>query len=673
MKLRFKITLMVTSFSVLVMFFMSIFYGNYLLQDRYRQTSKRLLEKSYDLAFYIEGHLLDDLSVVKTIQSAHEVEQELLVSNAKYINLSKQEIKDKLSKLNKTWMSKIDKNDPFVKKYTDNKLANFLKKQKKVSPGLYGEIFITNKYGAMIAATGKLTTLEHDYKYWWKECYANGVGKVFFDDRGFDDSVKGYVIGIVSPIKKDGEIIGIIKANINVQSLLSYVLKRYDKKHEGIAKIVRTKGLIVYEENTIPLSARVPKKLSILLKSLKSGVTDIKISKHEKIAAYSPVKLSLNRKDIIFGGIKNSIDHKLGNDGEIWHVVIEKDKDTIFNKVFEDMKNLMIIEFGFIFLLAIVLFLIVDRMSVPLYKLSQIVKKIGQGEKDIKIEPESNDEVGELAISFRDMLKNLDKTTASRDELKQEIKKRIEAQKELKKKDELLIAQSKQAAMGEMIGMIAHQWRQPISVISMAVNNIMIDIELDGLKEENIKECSNEILEETKYLSQTIDDFRNFFKPKKEKETLLVQNLFDNTYKIVGKSFENNDIELNFSGDGEQSIAVYGSELLQVFINILNNAKDALRDTQRVDKKVTISTCKKKSNIIFEFYDNAGGIKEEIISKIFEPYFSTKDEQNGTGLGLYMSKMIIEKHMLGKIWVENRSDGACFMIELPINSKESSV
>ena len=417
----------------------------------------------------------------------------------------------------------------------------------------------------------------------------------------------------------------------------------------------------------------MPKKLSILLKSLQSGVADIKVSSHDEIVAYSPVKLTLNREDIIFGGIKNSIGHKLGNDGEIWHVVIEKDKDMIFNKVFDNTKNLMVIEFGFILLLAIALFLIVDRMSVPLYKLSQVVKKIAQGEKDIKIEPESNDEVGELAISFRDMLKNLDKTTASRDELKEEIKKRIEAQKELKKKDELLMAQSKQAAMGEMISMIAHQWRQPISVISMAVNNIMIDMELEELKEENIKSCSRDILEETKYLSQTIDDFRDFFKPKKEKETLLVQNLFDNVYKIVGKSFENNDIELSFLGDGEQSIAVYSGELLQVFINILNNAKDALKDAQAVDKKVTISTCKKKNNIILEFCDNAGGIKEEIKGKIFEPYFSTKDEKNGTGLGLYMSKMIIEKHMLGKIWVENRGNGACFMIELPINSKENSV
>jgi len=207
----------------------------------------------------------------------------------------------------------------------------------------------------------------------------------------------------------------------------------------------------------------------------------------------------------------------------------------------------------------------------------------------------------------------------------------------------------------------------------MAVNNIMIDVELDELKEENIRECSNEILEETKYLSQTIDDFRNFFKPKKEKETLLVQNLFNNVYKIVGKSFENNDIELNFSGEKEQSITAYSNELLQVFINILNNAKDALRDVQVEDKKVVISTCKKKNNIIFEFCDNAGGIEEEIIGKIFEPYFSTKDEKNGTGLGLYMSKMIIEKHMLGKIWAENRGDGVCFVIELPINSKESNV
>ena len=667
MKLRYKITLIVTAFSLFVMFVMIVLYTNYLLEDRFEQTRERLLYESDNLAGHIQSDLLSALSVVKTMQSAGKVQKVLLESNAKYEKLSKGMVKKKLSKLNKIWMNTYSAKSPFILQYTDNKLAKYLREQKRVLPGAYGEIFVTNKFGALVAATEKLTTFEHDFKYWWKEGYDHGHGKVFFDDRGYDDSVGGYVIGIVSPIKKDGQIIGIIKANINVQPLLSKALRKYNKLSETQAKVVRSKGLIVYEKGFPPLSTRVSPKLTKRLEELKDGVTDMKIFDKEKIVAYAPVKLSLNDKNIVFGGKKRSIDHLLGNDGEIWSVVIEKDKDAIFNKVLPRINNLLLIGLFFIILLAIVLFIIVDRVSSPLSRLSEVVKKIGRGERDIKIEQESNDEVGELAKSFKDMFENLKKTTASRDELEKEVEKRVEAQKKLKERDEMLIAQSKQAAMGEMIGMIAHQWRQPISIISMAINNIMVDMELDELKEESVRECSSEILNETRYLSQTIDDFRNFFKPNKEKEVVLVQELYDDVYKLIGKSLENNNIELSFLGDTNLKVKTYGRELLQVFINILNNAKDALIESSRDEKKISILTCKEKKSIVFELCDNAGGVKKAIISKIFDPYFSTKDEKNGTGLGLYMSKTIVEKHLLGDIWVENRDNGACFVVKIPIN------
>ena len=243
---------------------------------------------------------------------------------------------------------------------------------------------------------------------------------------------------------------------------------------------------------------------------------------------------------------------------------------------------------------------------------------------------------------------------------------------ELIKSKDLMLAQSKQAAMGEMISMIAHQWRQPISVIGMSVNNILIDIELEELKEQSVKECANEIIEETEYLSKTIDDFRNFFRPDKKRETVSIRTLFESVVKLVGKAFENNNIELEFLGDLDVEIYIYRSEFLQVILNILNNAKDAFSDLDMDGKKVTVSF-KRQDNLLFKICDNASGISKEIISKIFDPYFSTKLEKNGTGLGLYMSKIIVQKHLFGTIWAENQRDGgACFMIELPLETGESS-
>ncbi len=671
MKLRFKITFIVIVLAIVIIMIMALFYANYLFEDKIKQVKDKLSYDSRDLASHIESNLLDGLDIVKTMQSAYVIEQTLSLDNAKYNNMSKQKIDKKLLEFNKKWMMS-DANNSFIRQYTDNRLARYLKKQKNTLPGVYGEIFITDKYGGLVASTGKLTTFKHNQKYWWKESYNHGYGKVFFDDRGFDDSVEGYVLGIVVPIKKSKKIIGIIKANINVQSLLDKTVETYNKLHVGTVKLVRSKGLVVYEANLPPLSTRISHKLLEKLMTLKSGITQMKIFEETMVVAYSPVKLSMDRKDIVFGGKKRSIDHLLGNDGEIWHIVIQKDRDEILDKVWFDIKNLINIGLGFIVLLAFVLFIVIDKMSLPLRRLSDIAKRVGRGERDIEIEPESDDEVGELAVSFGDMLEDLKRTTASRNELEAEIKKRIEIQKELKRQGEILIAQSKQAAMGEMIGMIAHQWRQPISIVAMAVNNILVDLELDELTEESVRECANEILSETQYLSQTIDDFRNFFKPNKAKETIAVQQLYDNTYKIMGKSLENNNIELNFSGDLMIDIKTYAKELVQVFINILNNAKDALVDYDLSRKKIFISVNKQKNSVIFKFCDNAGGVKEEIMDRIFEPYFSTKEEKNGTGLGLYMCKNIVEKHLKGKIWVKNEENGTCFMIKLPTDLKENS-
>lgn len=249
--------------------------------------------------------------------------------------------------------------------------------------------------------------------------------------------------------------------------------------------------------------------------------------------------------------------------------------------------------------------------------------------------------------------------------IKQEITKEIFLKKELHNKEELMIAQSRHAAMGEMISMIAHQWRQPIAVIAMGANNIMADIELDMLNNESLKDGLNEIITQTKYLSQTIDDFKNFFKPNKEKDLVSVQEVIEEALKVMGKLLESINITVIQEYKSNIQIYTYSKELLQVFINIIRNAKEALREKKEDNRIITINEYLKNDNIIIEISDNAGGIEENIIGKVFEPYFTTKKEV-GTGLGLYMSKTIIEKHMNGKLTVYNKPAGACFKIEFPI-------
>ncbi|MEA3384015.1 MAG: HAMP domain-containing sensor histidine kinase [Campylobacterota bacterium] len=242
--------------------------------------------------------------------------------------------------------------------------------------------------------------------------------------------------------------------------------------------------------------------------------------------------------------------------------------------------------------------------------------------------------------------------------LRKYIKKVIE-------QEEIMIAQSRHAAMGEMISMIAHQWRQPLSVIAMGANNIIADIELDMLDEKALHDGSMKILEQTQELSKTIDDFKNFFRPIKTVEDIYPEDIFNDAFNVIGKSLQNNEIVVIKEFKNGKKIKTYSRELMQVFINIIKNAKEVLVENKIKDKKIYI-TIKDTENLIeISICDNAGGIKPDIIDKIFNPYFSTKHEKNGTGLGLYMSKTIIEKHLHGKIEVRNSNDGACFTIKLP--------
>ncbi|RXJ89412.1 hypothetical protein CRV01_07985 [Arcobacter sp. CECT 8983] len=248
--------------------------------------------------------------------------------------------------------------------------------------------------------------------------------------------------------------------------------------------------------------------------------------------------------------------------------------------------------------------------------------------------------------------------------IKQEITKELKLQEELKDKEELMIAQSRHAAMGEMISMIAHQWRQPISVVAMSANNILMDIDLDMIDKEALEENAQDIISQTQYLSQTIEDFRNFFKPNKQKESFFVEDVFKDAISVMGKTLENNNIEVKKEFTSGKKVNSFEKEFLQVIINILKNAKEVLVQRDIEHKRIDVYEYLDGENIIIKICDNAGGIPEEIINNIFEPYFTTKDELEGTGLGLYMSKIIVEKHLEGKIKAYNQNFGACFEIVL---------
>ena len=240
---------------------------------------------------------------------------------------------------------------------------------------------------------------------------------------------------------------------------------------------------------------------------------------------------------------------------------------------------------------------------------------------------------------------------------------RKEQKNKLAEKERLLMVQSRSAVMGEMIGMIAHQWKQPLSVLAMVANNMKLDFELEKVKVEDFEIYSDDIAKQVEHLSQTIDDFRNFFKPVNEKENVSLIKTVNDAVSLIKKSLENNEIKLEVNFEDPGKVRIFPTELMQVLINIIKNAKDILQEREIKSKKISINIYK-KSDLFIEIEDNGEGIPGDIIDKIFEPYFTTKEKMNGTGLGLYMSKMIIEEHFKGFITAENTSEGAKFIIRL---------
>ena len=246
-----------------------------------------------------------------------------------------------------------------------------------------------------------------------------------------------------------------------------------------------------------------------------------------------------------------------------------------------------------------------------------------------------------------------------------DITKEYKTKKELEYKEEIMIAQSRHAAMGEMISMIAHQWRQPISVISMDANNILIDIEFDTLNDASLTEYANNILVQTQELSNIIDDFRDFFKPEKIPEEIYIKSIFDDAAAIIGKSLENHNIKYTLNIQEDIKIYTYSRELMQVIINIIKNAKEALLEETTNMSQINSFIEDIGDNVYIKICNNGKSIDADIIDKVFEPYFTTKNEKNGTGLGLYISKTIIEKHLNGYLYVKNTDNGVCFYIEIP--------
>ncbi|MFW5757360.1 MAG: PAS domain-containing sensor histidine kinase, partial [Bacteroidota bacterium] len=252
-------------------------------------------------------------------------------------------------------------------------------------------------------------------------------------------------------------------------------------------------------------------------------------------------------------------------------------------------------------------------------------------------------------------------------QLNKELDKRVKDEVEKnRQKDYLMSLQARHAAMGEMIGYIAHQWKQPLNTLNMIVYNIVESAVNKEITKEELEESSSKANNLIQHMAQTIDDFRDFFKPGKEKVIFNINNQIQKALSLVYASLKNTGIPVKNTLDNHMLGLGFPNEFAQVVVNILSNARDALVENKPDQPIIEISSRSKGGKNHLYFYNNGGQISRKILRDIFKPYFTTKIESKGTGIGLYLSKIIIENNMDGTIKVINKKDGVQFEIVLPV-------
>ena len=477
MKLRSKIATVMTVLGISIILLTSIFYYYWSQHLLIEEEMDTLTDISISASHEINTHFSEISNTILTLSSSPVIRDTLIESNNDFSILTEEEREEKIKGLAQQWTETTDLDSPFLQSYLDNPVANHLKLQKELIKERYGELFITNRYGVIIATTNKLTTINHAQKYWWEASFNDGNGRIFLDDRGFDASADGYVIGIVVPIVYEDEIIGIMKSNVNILDILDHVMINFENLYEdSVVRIARTGGLIVSELGTAPLSNFVPDRLIELLEQKETQAFAMKENEVMQLMGVSEVSITKGSSAVGFGGSYESIDHIKGNTGESWHVIVSIKRD-IFSKVIESTTHMLVLIGIMITLItSFVSLYLGKKISDPLVALTHFTHKVGEGSLDERIKVTSNDEIGVLSSSFNEMVENLQTTMASKNELVSEIEKRTLAEEKLKCliiTDELTKINNRRAANQFLHQTIerAERYDEKLSIISLDIDH----------------------------------------------------------------------------------------------------------------------------------------------------------------------------------------------------------
>ncbi|MCE1166686.1 MAG: sensor histidine kinase [Sphingobacteriia bacterium] len=505
--------------------------------------------------------------------------------------------------------------------------------------------------------------------YYLADAKHNPSRQVVWTDAYLDPAGMGWMASCIIPVYKENFLEGVVGIDVTIEKFTQNILA-LKIPWQGSAFLVDEAGTILaMPESVEKLLGLSELKKHIYNNAIKENTykpEDFNLLKNSSIPDGLKAVVKENRaiEEVLLGGHHYIVSqNRIKETG--WRFLTLIDKEVVLAPVNHltyqsNMLGYGAILFLILFYLPFFIYLIrkaesiSGKISSPIEYLIDTTRDISRKFQSTNLEHVGLLELDELADNFNVMTKKLN-------EVYQEQEEKIsEGVKQLREKDHMIIKQSRQAAMGEMIGNIAHQWRQPLNSIGVIVQNIEDAYNYDELTKEYMVEKINNVMTLLSYMSHTIDDFRNFFKPDKEKQSFSIAESVRSSLSFMDANFSHNNIKVDVDVVEDIKIWGYPNEYAQVLLNILNNARDIIKEREIKYGEIKIRVNASYSRSVVEIEDNGGGIRPDVIEKIFEPYFTTKEM--GTGLGLYMSKMIVEKNMGGELKVENRGDGAVFTL-----------
>lgn len=459
MKITPKYTLNFFIVGLLIICLMSMFYFYSNRNEAIQNVQNQLLTTTNDTAYHVHKELIKQLDITLAISRTPLLKQILTESNQYFTTMEEDSRTDLIDQLNTEWMAS-DSDSPFVRSKMKNDIADYFTDIQNQFPDLIGEIFLTNTYGAVVSTTKKLTTYAHAQKYWWKAAYNEGTGLTYFDDRGFDESVEGYVLGIVIPVKDGKTVIGVLKINYLLDTLLQAVVNEFSLEGRELM-ISRLGGEIVKELGKVPLSTVLDNSISQWIQTSQTNDAVLFNREKENFISYTILEFTTGHH---FGGTSESSDHSLGNQGEPWVIVSTYEQNIALSGFYTQMWSLAVSGIILLLGLAIVSIILSRLMVHPIKELVLFSRRVGSGDFDAQILSNRTDEFGILTQAVNTMVSNLSATMASRDELETQISLR---KKEEEKYRQLFTTMSEGFATHEII---LDEQQNPVNYRFLSVN-----------------------------------------------------------------------------------------------------------------------------------------------------------------------------------------------------------